>query len=155
MRTGSLRALEFGVDYFKLGASGLPVRLSGTSLCLSCERNKGVSKKKSTDEEGFLQTMGRHNTKRQRTEPEDDVASNGQVTQAGTKSTDFDKKYETDVNSNEQVLGMWFWPLSFPVFDRFQALQKKGCTSSYYAHFQDPVIIVEDGTVKYKFICQK
>ena len=50
--------------------------------------------------------MGRHNTKRQHTKPEDDNVStgnSGQVTQAGTKSTDFNKKYKTNVNSNEQV----------------------------------------------------
>lgn len=85
--------------------------------------------------------------KRQRVEDSDTETS---------RPLTFEEKFETDKNSNEEILGMSFIIFSFfSNFNASPALQKKGWSSKVYKHFRDPQIKVSgDGKVKYVFICK-
>ena len=69
----------------------------------------------------------------------------------------FDKHWNTDTRTNEEVLGELFTPSGISFLFKlliFTAAQVRSWRSDVYAHFKHPTIIQEDNIIKYRFTCK-
>jgi hypothetical protein len=78
-----------------------------------------------------------------------------------TKLSAFEERYDTATKSNEDVLVSLnlfrFYSIHFDCLTSRSLhieAQVKNWTSPCYSHFKAPVILVENGVVKYQFICR-